>query len=328
MRYGPAVRLAIGAALPCALMMAPEAAFAAGTPAGTDITSTATVTYVDPSGTSQTVTSNQSTVTVDELLAAAVARNDGGNVPATTPDSDVPLSFTVTNTGNGVESFVLSFNATLGADQFDPSNVRIYLDNGDALFNSATDTLYVAGANDPSINPDTGRVVFVVADIPAGRSNGDLGLVQLTATAATGSGAPGTTFAGQGTGGTDAVVGAGSGAASDQNAYVISQVSTSLTKTQSVLDPFGGSAAVPGAVITYTLTFTVSGAGTITSAQVVDPIPAGTTYQAGSMTLDAAPLTDASDADAGRFTGTQIEVVLGTVAAPATHTIQFKVSIN
>lgn len=320
--------LAVAAVWSCALVLFPVAARATGTAAGTDINSSATVTYVDPSGTPQTVSSNTATVTVDELLSVAVARNDAGNVPATTPDTDVPLSFTVTNTGNGVESFVLSFNATLGGDQFDPDNVRIYLDNGDGLFNSANDTPYVAGTNNPSINPDIGRLVFVVADIPSGRSNGDLASVQLTATAATGSGTPGTVFAGQGAGGSDAVVGAGGGTASQQSAYVISQVSTNLSKGQTVADPFGGTAAVPGATITYVLTFTVSGAGTITSAQITDPIPAGTTYVAGSLMLDSAPLTDAADGDGGRFTGTQVQVTLGTVAAPATHTIQFKVTIN
>ena len=49
--------------------------------------------------------------------------------------------------------------------------------------------------------------MLVVNDIPAGVVDGNRGFSRLTADARTGTGAPGTTFAGQGVGGTDAVVG-------------------------------------------------------------------------------------------------------------------------
>jgi hypothetical protein len=39
-------------------------------------------------------------------------------------------------------------------------------------------------------------------------------------------------------------------------------------------------------------------------------------------------LTDASDADEGTFNGTGIVVNLGSVIAPATHTVDFQVQIN
>ena len=55
-----------------------------------------------------------------------------------------------------------------------------------------------------------------------------------------------------------------------------------------MLDPFGGSSPVPGAVITYTVTMTLAGSGTITGAQIDDAIPANTTYVADSLTLDTA----------------------------------------
>ena len=110
-----------------------------------------------------------------------------------------------------------------------------------------------------------------------------------------------------------------------------SRRSPTLTKTQTVLDPFGGSSPVPGAVITYTVTMTLAGSGTITGAQIDDAIPANTTYVAESLTLDTASptsLTDAADADAGRFTGSAIAVTLGSVTAPASHTVTFQVRIN
>jgi len=311
-----------------------QAAHAAGTAAGTDITNTASATFTDPVGNPVTVSSNTTTLTVDEVLDVTIVANDAGNVAVATPDTDAPLSFTVTNTGNGSEAFSLSFNNALGGDQFDPSNTRLYLDDGDGILEIGTgDTLYVAGTNDPVLAADASRLVFMVNDMPAGRSNSDVARVDLlaeaiTAQATAGADAPGTTFAGQGANGSDAVVGSTQADASGQNGYVVSQVATTFGKTQSVLDQFGGSNAIPGAVITYTLTFAATGSGSLSGSQITDPIPANTTYLPGSLTLNAGGLTDTVDADAGRFTGAGIAVDLGTVTAPATYTVTFRVTIN
>jgi len=321
------MRISIGAlaALSCIALSA--SAWAAGTPANTTINSTATATYTDASG-PQTATSNTASVVVDELLSATLA--DGGNVSVFSPDANRALPFTLTNVGNGSEAFEL-VATNLGGDSFDAAGVEIYLDDGDGLFD-AGDTLYTLNVNDPVLAPDASRVVFVVADVPAGRANGDTAALSLRATAVTAGPAgnpPGTTFGGAGDGGTDAVAGATSATALDQASYVVSAVTTTLTKAQSTLDPFGGSNAVPGAVITYTLTFTVSGSGSITLAQITDPIPANTTYVPNSITFNGAGQTDAADADAGRFTGAGIAVTLPSpLAAPSTQTVTFQVTID
>lgn len=315
------------------------AVHAAGTAAGTSIANTASVTFTDPGGTPTTVTSNTQTVTVDEVLDVTVVANDAGNVAVTTPSSNKVLSFTVTNTGNGSEVFALTTDASIAGDQFNPANVRIYLDNGDNTFDPLTDTLYVAGTNDPSLTagglPTDARLVFVVSDIPGSLSNGNVGLVRLKAEALTAKATPGpdtagTVFAGAGAGGTDAVVGSSTAEASVQNGYAVEQVSATFVKSQSVLDGFGGSNPIPGAVITYTLTFSATGVGTLTNVKLVDAIPANTTYQAGTMKLDGSPLTDAAADDAGFFSGTQIEVIPagGSVTAPATHVVTFNVKVN
>jgi uncharacterized repeat protein (TIGR01451 family) len=85
---------------------------------------------------------------------------------------------------------------------------------------------------------------------------------------------------------------------------------------------------VPGATITYTLAATVSGSGSLADLRVTDLVPAGTSYTAGSITLDGGALTDAADADSGSFTGTGIAVGLGNVAAGSTRTVTFKVKID
>jgi uncharacterized repeat protein (TIGR01451 family) len=314
-------------------LVLPPVVHAAGTAAGTDITNTASATFTDPGGTPRTVTSNTTTMKVDEVLDVTVVSNDAGNVAVTTPGTNKVLSFTVTNTGNGSAKYVLSSNSTLSGDQFNPTNTRIYLDNGDNSFDPLTDTLYVAGTNDPVIPADGTVKVFLVSDIPTGLNNGDIGLVSLTSESAIVRTTPavdpaGSVFAGQGTAGVDAVVGHTQALATRQNGYVVSQVASSLVKSQSVLDGFGGTNPIPGAVITYTLVFTTTGSGSLTGAQIVDAIPAGTTYKPGSIQLDTVALTDAADADAGGFASNQVTVVLGTVPAPATRTVTFQVTIN
>jgi uncharacterized repeat protein (TIGR01451 family) len=318
--------LAVGVAA-WALLAGP--AWAAGAPANTPISNTATATFNDPNGQPRTVNSNTATLRVDEVLGAVLVSNDAGNVGVLSPDNDRPLSFTLTNPGNGSEAYALVPNASLGGDQYDPTDVKIYLDNGNGIFEPGVDTLYAPGVNDPVLAPDQSRVVFITGDTPAGRATGDTAAALLAATAVTGSGSPGTTFAGQGTGGVDAVVGATTATANAQGTYAVVQALATLTKTQSVSDPLGGNKPIPGATITYTITMTLSGTGTITNAQIDDSIPANTTYVAGSIVLDSTTsLSDAADADAGRFTGSAIAVSLGSVAAPASHTVTFQVRIN
>jgi uncharacterized repeat protein (TIGR01451 family) len=316
-------------------MVAATPVFAAGTAANTTINNTATVNYEDPPGTPHTANSNTVAVVVDEILNVTVA--DGGNVTVFTPDGDRALSFTITNTGNGTEAYELSFAGVAG-DDFDPDNAannpRIFLDDGDGVFD-AGDTLYVFGVNEPVLAPDASRVVFFVSNIPSGRASGDSGSVSLRATAVSADpngNAPGTTFAGAGDGGTDAVAGGTTASALDQASYTVSAVTTNLNKTATIADPFGGSNAVPGAIITYTLTFTLSGSGSITLGQISDPIPANSTYVPNSTKLNGVAQTDAADSpgvDNSRFTGTGVEVNLASpLAAPSTQTVQFQITIN
>ena len=316
------------------------AAHAAGTAAGTSIVNTASVSYTDPGGTPTTVPSNTSTIAVDEILDVTVVANNAGNLPVNTPASNQVLSFTVTNTGNGPETFELSFDAAVAGDNFNPANVRIYIDtDGNGAFDPLVDTLYVAGTNDPALTGSGAAtdsvVVFLVSDIPSSLTDGNIGLVRITAEALTAQGTPGsdvagTVFAGSGQGGTDAVVGSTTAEAVVQNGYIVRQVAATFTKSAVVLDQFGGSNPIPGATITYTLTFTATGTGTLTNVKLEDTIPSGTTYQAGTIELDTVGLTDIAADDEGFFSGTKVEVIpsSGSVTAPATHVVTFDVKIN
>lgn len=313
----------------------PALSHAAGTAAGTNITNTATATFTDPSGTPRTTNSNTSTVQVDEILDVTLVSDDGGNVGVYTPASGQVLTFTVTNTGNGSEKYLLTVQDTLTGDNFDPANVKVYLDDGDGVLETGAggDTLFVAGSNDPVLAPDSPLKVFVVSDIPGSLADGDIANVKLVATSETVQGYAGTPVAGDfiagaGTGGSAAVFGTTLGTANVTNGYQVSHVATSFVKTSTVVDPWGGSTNVPGAVITYSLALDLTGSGTVTGAKIVDNIPAGTTYKTGSLKLDGGSLTEGVDSDAGSFDGTKVEVDLGDLVVPASHTVTFDVTIT
>jgi uncharacterized repeat protein (TIGR01451 family) len=304
-------------------------AMAVGTAAGTTISNTATASYTDPGGNPVSVPSNKVDITVDELLDVTVATADAGDIVVTPGSTNQVLSFTVTNTGNGSEAFRLTPNAAVGGDQFDPTVTSVVLDtNGNGVYDPGVDTVYTPGVNDPVLAPDASIRVFVLSSIPAGQADTDRAIVELTAAATTGTGAPGTTFAGQGQGGGNAVVGATGADGVDRGRYIVHNATITFTKSASVADPFGGTTSVPGAIITYTLVATVSGSGTLTNAAVNDPIPTGTTYQTDSITLQGAGLTDAADGDAGSFASNNISVGLGSVTGGQTRTITFRVRIN
>jgi len=314
------------------LSMAPAIAFAVGTPVGTVIENTATVTF-DLAGSQLTLQSNTTTVTVVELIDVAVTVQSTQLLVAAN-DTNQALLFRVTNTGNGTETFQLVIDSALGGDDFDPVPAvpPIYFDtDGSGDFN-AGDVAYTPGANDPVLAADVAVDVFLVNDIPGGVANGESGLSQLTATSVTGTGAPGTEYAGQGDGGVDAIIGTSSGEDLDTGEYLVSDVQVNVVKAQVVADPFGGTEVIPGAVITYTITVEVLGTGTATASAVRDLIPTYTTYVPASITLNAAPLTDAIDADAGEFdtSGAPTVVVrLGDLTAVAgIQTVVFQVTID
>ena len=315
------------ATLVAALPAAP--AIAGGTPAGTSISNVATATYELPSGDEQSVESNEVTLLVDELLDVAVASDEPGDVVSAPGLSQRLQRFTVTNAGNGREAFSLEAVTNEAGDDFDPTAAAIFLDaNGNGAFDAGVDRVYAGGANDPELAPDESLSIFVLATMPGSAKDGQRAKVRLNAIAKTGTGAPGTAFAGAGEGGGNAVVGATGADADGEGWYRIAAADIAFVKSATVVDPYGGTTQGPGAIITYTLTATVNGSGSLANVRVADPIPDGTSYQAGSITLDTAALTDAADADTARFTGSGIEVGLGTLAAGDTRTISFKVKID
>ncbi len=307
---------------------------ALGTSAGTTISSSARVDYAI-SGVSSSSVSTPIVFRVDETIDLNVSWQDGASIPATSPHTSQVLSFLLTNTGNGNDSYSLSVQNNLTGDQFDPLLVNIYLDaNANGLFDAATDTLYLPGVNDPLLAADTSLAVFVLNDIPAALAGGDLGNSLLVASSNTITGTPSTSLAGAGDNSTTAVVGDSGGTSSDTGTYLISDSGSTVSLLKSVVinDPLGGNQPMPGAVLTYRIDVSVSGTGNANGLVITDPIPANTTYLPGSLRLNTTPLTDALDADSGDVGGTTANTVtvnLGDVSpSSATQTIYFDVTIN
>ena len=102
----------------CACVFAAETAFAVGTPVGTTIQNTATVSF-DLGGTPVSVDTNTTTITVLERLDVNVAVQTP-QVLVSAGDTNQAVLFRLTNTGNGSEAFVLTVDSALPADDFDP----------------------------------------------------------------------------------------------------------------------------------------------------------------------------------------------------------------
>ena len=315
-----------------ALLGSSAVAGAVGTPVGTIIENTATLTF-DLGGTPTVVVTNTTTLTVAERIDAVVVLQSPPVLVAAN-DTNQVLLFTVTNTGNGTETFSLSVDNAIVGDDFDPIAAvpGIYFDSDASGDLTPADQAYTPGGNDPNLPADASVDILVVNDIPGGLANGDIGRSELTATSLTGTGAPGTVLAGQGDGGADAVIGTSGGASSAQGEYVVSDVQVTFVKAQAVADPFGGTEPVPGATITYTITVDVAGTGTATASVFNDAIPTYASYVANSIMLNGAPLTDAIDADVGEFDTASVPTIvvrLGDLTlADGTQTVVFQVTID
>ena len=333
-------------------------AFAAGTPAGTTITNTATANY-SVSGNPATAVAGSVTITVDELISVRVT-SPASATSVVSPDTNRVVVFIVTNVGNGQESFTLAPGYNISGDNFDPaagSAGTLFLDvNGDGQYTAGTDTPITGPI---TLNPDQSRQILLLANIPTGQVDGSQGKATLTATSTTAGAAgaaPGTVLPGLGAGGVDAMVGVGPGGATDSGSddvgtgiFQISGGLVSLAKTLlSVVDPFGNTCTVtggnqsgclvPGATLEYRVAVTVTSAasGVAQSLVITDNVPANTTWVAGSIRVNGATRTDAADADnancagCGNGTGT-LTVNLGNVSGTPTGavtTIDYKVRIN
>jgi len=255
-----------------------EQALATGTAAGTEIKNTATVSY-STGGSSTSATSNQVVIKVQELINASLVVQHTGDVVVNSPDSEAPIKFVLTNTGNGNESFTLGQTNVSGSDDFDVTLGNFYVDDGDGIFEPGTEDALYAGA---ALAADASVTVWAVSAIPDSLADNATGDVVIKALSTTFQNAnqtnpqPGDVVSGQGDGGTDAVSGAPGAQQQQTVTYRVSAIAVAVTKAVTASRDLlgqGGSQYVPGAEVDYRITVSVTGTGTATDVSVSDPLP-------------------------------------------------------
>lgn len=329
-------------------------AFAAGTTAGSTITNNVSVAY-QVGGVSQTGLSASNSFTVDRKVNFTVAE-DGSSTTQVSPGQLAAVtSFIVTNTSNAPLDFALAASNRAGGtaehggtDVFDVSNLRLYADtNSNGAYDSGTDVLITYL---DQVAADASSRVFVVVDVPLGRSTGDVAGVRLTGTAseATAAGSLGavvTQTAGANTAGVDTVfadtnVGgntARDGIHFDEDDYTILAAALTATKTSRVIsDPLNGATnpkLIPGAVVEYCITV-ANGSGGAAAANVAisDTLPVTTTYDASfGVKVNGTVTSGTCNADGvivGAHAAGVVSGSIPSIAAGDTRTVLFRVTIN
>lgn len=335
-------------------MLGSTAANAAGTASGTDITNTVTVSY-QVGSVAQTAQTASDTFKVDRKVNLTVAEIGTATTSVAPGQANAVTSFTVTNTSNATLDFALAAAQQSGGagahsntDNFDATNVRIYLDAvgaGAGVF-GPEDTLvtYI-----DELAADASRTVFVVSDIPLARVNADVAAVTLTATAREGGaaasqGAAITQTSGANSNNTVDTVfadaagssdGTRDGAHSAKDDYTVAAALLSVVKSSRVIsDPVNNTTnpkMIPGAVVEYCIAVSNgAGAATATNVAISDPLPANTSYVTNSIFVNAT-VTGAvcSAGTAGTNpSGSTVSGALTDIPASTTRGLRFQVTVN
>jgi len=323
-------------------LIIPQIGWAAGTPAGTAISNSATLAYSLGAAVQPNMTSTVSFL-VDEKLNLTVV--GGVTTSVVTGSTAQATAFTVTNNANSALDFSLAVTSAITGDNFDSTACSAFVESGaTAGYQAAQD---IATFID-ELPADAAKTVYAVCDIPAALANGNTGLVGVTA-AAQGNFNAAVYVASVGVLGAALVQSAAPDTAnvdilfadiagtediardamhSAHNTYSIAPSPLTITKTiASVLDPKGGTVAMPGSVMTYQIAVALT-TGTATNLVIADPLPPEITFVPGSIYVDGIVRTDAADADNAQFATNTVSVSLGNVAAPANVVITFRATIN
>ncbi|VWX54252.1 DUF11 domain-containing protein [Novosphingobium sp. 9U] len=308
-------------AIAAVLALLPAARAVAAIAAGEPVVNTARATY-EMDGASGSVSSNTVSTTVPEVLDLTLLNTALEPLPIEGQDpATFGIPFVLTNTGNGNEAFHVE--AAAPRQEVAPT-VAIDVD-GNGAYDPAVDITLSADQATPILAPGAQlKLLLRFAKLPT-----SAGSATITARAVTGSGVPGTLFAGAGDSGSDALVGRTHAEATLPIAYQLGSAgpAAQLIKSQMVRAPDGGATPVPGAVITYRLALTAGGDAPLSDAEIVDPIPAGTAFVPGSIQIEDVAASDVADADAAFFDGQAIHIALGEISQPTTRVVTFQVTI-
>lgn len=311
---------ALAAAMAVAMGGFSAGAFAAAPAANSLIGNTATATYTDASAVPRSATSNTVQTLVQQVGSFTLVSD---NTRLVAPGGQVVYPHTLTNTGNGSDTFTLA-SAQSGADDFNLNSFAIYADaDGNGVPDNAID---LSGTNVTLAAGVTGVFKFVVVgSAPGTVISGNAAITTVTVT----NSAPNTV--------TTSIT-------NTDTATVTADAVINVTKSANVVT------GPTGTVVEYTLTYTNTGNNTATNVNIIDVIPSSATpatiggmkYVANSGVWSAGgTLTDtnggADDGAAGinySVSGTDlggdrtVTAVIASVGPNVSGTIKFQVQVD
>ena len=242
------------------------AVHAATPPAGTVIGNRAAATYVNASGDTISVTSNEVETVVQQVGGVTLVANAS---ETSAPGGKVFVPHTVTNTGNGTDTFSLAAIETVAGGAFDFDSILVYPDaNGDGIADGTT-TISAT----PALAAGDAYGIVIEARVPPSASVSASQDITVTATS-------------QFDGGVAASV--------TDTVTVSSGAVTEIVKSMSV----PGGEASPGDTVTVTLTYSSTGLADASTLIITDVLDSALTYDSGSARWSdsATALTEADDA--------------------------------
>jgi len=351
-------------------VLVPQAASAIGTTSGTTINNAASVVYSVGSVTQPLYTGPTTTFAVDTKVIFNVSKVDvspvqvapGDNTSSTTRR----LQFRLQNDSNANVRFQVTA-ANLASGLTITYGVTGYTDNVNtfstitACFDANANNTCDAGEDFATVNENVlNTTIIVTGDIPSNAVNADIVGALLTATAVDGAGVALVETAAPTISGVDIVLadGAGTddaargGTYTERNAWLVSAALLTISKSAVVYsDPFNGTTtpkAIPGAVITYTITVSnAAGGATATNVTISDSLAAeipghlafAVHFQdavnncggAQGVVVNGVCNSNISDADNADFNVTAANTITVsglTIASPGSAVVKFQVVIQ
>ena len=292
-----------GLAAIAAIFVFAGAAHAAAPLAGTSIGNQASASYLDQAGVTQNVTSNIVTTTVQQVAALTLTSNLSKTVTA---GSQVSYPLTLTNTGNGTDTYLLSEN-NIAAGAFNFTSVTFYADaNGDGVADNTTPI-----TSTTALAPGAIFRFVMVGNVPTTATSGQIDTIVVTAASVF----------------TPATL-----ATVTDTTTITSNAVINVNKSMSATSGAAGSGPY-----TVTLNYSNTGNTAATAVTLNDVLPTGMTYIAGSGLWSVTGATALSDGVAldgtsptidYRLTGATVSAVISTVGAGQSGTVTFKVNID
>ncbi|MDD4929568.1 MAG: hypothetical protein PHP85_09855 [Gallionella sp.] len=274
--------------------------------AGTTIGNQASATYTDASLIGRNATSNTVTTIVQQVAAFTLTASQS---KSSAPGAPISFAHTVTNNGNGTDSFSLTAVVTGGA--FAVTSAQYFIDaNCDGIADNATP---ITSVN--NVAAGASACFIATGTVPALAANGTSGTMTVAAASVL----------------TPATVGVTN--PNTDTITVTAQAVVTITKSISI--PSGPAGTTP---VTYTLTYTNTGNTAATGVILADFLPANMAYIAGTAKLNGVALVDSATAADGLTAATTFDfgltlagratAIITSLASGQSGTLSFNVTVS